>query len=241
MVNRFSQVAFVCVLVLVASGSIQAWRQIGGYDNLFDTTYGRLLVIKVLLVCGMVIGAAVSRAWVRDRAAARAAAMSLSPGPGAVAASPDRDAATLSVLRRSVGAEVALGVAVLAVTALLVNSVPGASASGPAGPFETQLHTDSYMVTVDVSPAAVGQNDVRLSVTDHGGAPLADEPEEVTATLRLPAQELGPIPVDLVAGGEGKYRAESTEFPFAGEWELDVVVRTSEFDEDQLQTTVPIT
>ncbi len=239
-VNSFSQVAFGCVLVLVISGTIQALRQVGGYDALFDTAYGRLLVIKVLLVCGMVIGAAVSRAWLRDRAAARSAAVSLSPGPGAVAASPNPSPATLSVLRWSVGAEVALGVAVLAVTALLVNAVPGASDSGPAGPFSTQLHTDSFMVTVDVAPAAVGQNDVLLSVTDHGGAPLADEPEEVTATLRLPAQELGPIPVDLVAEGEGRYRADDTEFPFAGEWDLNVVVRTSEFDQEQLETTVPI-
>jgi copper transport protein len=96
------------------------------------------------------------------------------------------------------------------------------------------------MVTVDVSPAATGQNDIVISVTDHGGQPLADEPDEVTATLRLPAQELGPIPVNLVPEGEGRYRAEDTEFPFAGEWDLNVVVRTSDFDQDQLETTVPI-
>jgi hypothetical protein len=44
-----------------------------------------------------------------------------------------------------------------------------------------------------------------------------------------------------VAEGEGSYRADNTEFPFAGEWDLNVVVRTSDFDQEQLETTVPIT
>lgn len=53
------------------------------------TSFGRLLVLKVALVAGMLVAAAVSRSWVRQRVAARTAALALSPGPGAVAASPD--------------------------------------------------------------------------------------------------------------------------------------------------------
>jgi hypothetical protein len=51
-VGRFSQVAFYAVVVIVTSGVIQGWRQVGTYDALFETAYGRLLVFKVLLVAG---------------------------------------------------------------------------------------------------------------------------------------------------------------------------------------------
>ncbi len=132
-VARFSPVAFGAVVAIVASGAIQGWRQVGGYDALLETNYGRLLVLKVTLVGGMLVAAAFSRSWVRDRAASRAATLALSPGPGAVAQSPDAGRARLSVLRQSVGAEVGLAVAVLAVTALLVNAVPGATDAGGGG------------------------------------------------------------------------------------------------------------
>ncbi|HKE77397.1 MAG TPA: copper resistance protein CopC [Acidimicrobiales bacterium] len=239
-VGLFSQVAFAAVGVIVVSGVIQALRQLGGWNNLFDTTYGRLLVVKVLVVAVMLVAAAFSRSWVRDRAAARTSSLALSPGPGAVAASPDRGATALSVLRWSVGAEVALGICVLAVTALLVNAVPGAEAgAGPAGgPFTTQVHGQTFMVTVDVAPTVVGQDDISLKVTDHGLNPI--QPEEVTASLSLPGKDLGAIPLKLTAGGTGEYRADGTDIPLAGNWDLHVVVRTTDIDEETVKTSVPI-
>ena len=150
------------MVVIVVTGAIQGWRQVGSYDALFDTAYGRLLVFKVLLVAGMLVAASFSRAWIRNRAVAGARAMALSPGPGAVAASADRGPASLGLLRRSVAAEVALAVGVLAVTAMLVNAVPGRSAgdTGSSGPFATQVHGETLMVQVGVDPVTVGQSDV---------------------------------------------------------------------------------
>ena len=70
-VDRFSQVAFGAVVAIVVSGVVQGWRQVGGDDALTETTYGRLLVVKVLLVAAMLVAAAFSRSWVRQRAGAR--------------------------------------------------------------------------------------------------------------------------------------------------------------------------
>lgn len=239
-VALFSPVAFAAVGVIVLSGVIQALRQVGSYDNLFDTTYGRLLVVKVLLFAVMLVGAAFSRSWLRERAAARTSSRALSPGPGAVAASPDRGAATLPVLRWSVAAEVGLGICVLAVTALLVNAVPGADAgAGPAGgPFTTQVHGQTFMVTVDVAPTVVGRDDISLRITDHGLHPI--QPEELTASLTLPGKGLGAIPLQLTPGGTGEYRADDTDIPLAGDWDLQVVVRTSDIDQETVKTSVPI-
>src|SRR6185436_15610158 len=41
--RRFSPIAFGAVAVIVASGVVQAYRQVGSLDALRDTDYGRLL------------------------------------------------------------------------------------------------------------------------------------------------------------------------------------------------------
>ena len=243
-VQAFSTVAFASVVAIVATGAIQGWRQLETLDALWDTDYGRLLIAKVALFGGMLGAAAFSRQWIRRRADATSRALALSPGPGAVAASPESGPARLGVLRRSVAAEVALAVGVLAVTAALVNAVPGQSSSPAAapagGPFATEVHGESVMVAIDVEPAGVGVSDLRFTVTDHGLNPLT--PEEVRASLTLPAQDLGPITLPVEPGAApGEYVAPGTEIPFAGDWELEVVVRTSDIDQDVLRVTVPVT
>ncbi|MFI0712572.1 copper resistance CopC/CopD family protein [Streptomyces inhibens] len=62
-VRRFSRIAFGSVVVLVATGIYQSWRQVGSWRALTDTTYGRLLLIKVGLVVVLVGIAWVSRRW----------------------------------------------------------------------------------------------------------------------------------------------------------------------------------
>jgi copper transport protein len=244
-VGAFSSVAFACVVAIVATGAIQGWRQLGSLDALFDTDYGRLLIVKVLIFGGMLVAAAFSRAWIRQRADVRARALALSPGPGAVAASPESGPGRLALLRRSVAAEVALAVGVLAVTAALVNAVPGEAASSDGGgaaggTFASEVHGDELMVAIEVEPAEVGTSDVTFTVTDHGLNPLT--PEEVRASLTLPAQDLGPITLPVEPGAApGEYVAPDTEIPFAGDWELEVVVRTSDIDQTVLQVTVPVT
>jgi putative copper export protein len=52
--QRFSSVALIAVGVLVASGSWLAWRHVGNVGELFSTTYGRFLLVKLLIVITMV-------------------------------------------------------------------------------------------------------------------------------------------------------------------------------------------
>ncbi|MFJ9129824.1 copper resistance CopC/CopD family protein [Streptomyces sp. NPDC102340] len=62
-VRRFSRVAFCSVLVLVATGLYQSWRQVGSWSALTGTTYGQLLMVKVGLVAVLVGVAWISRKW----------------------------------------------------------------------------------------------------------------------------------------------------------------------------------
>jgi copper transport protein len=239
---RFSDVAFGAVMVIVVSGVVQAWRQLGSWDALMDTSYGRLLLVKVGFFILMVAAAAASRSWVRQRARARMASLALSPGPGAVRASPS-GRAPLSVLRRSVAAEIGLAVAVLAVTAALVNAVPGATAvdEAPAatgGLFNTTIHGSLTAVQVTVDPAAVGPTEVEINVSAHDGSAI--DPEEVTASLTLPERDIGPLDLTLQRIGPGQYVAQGAQIPFSGTWELEVVARTTDIDQDRVIAEVPV-
>ncbi|MCC3775489.1 FixH family protein [Streptomyces sp. UNOB3_S3] len=62
-VARFSRTAFVSVCVLVATGLYQSWRQVGSWDALTGTEYGRWLLVKAALVVVMVGIALLSRRW----------------------------------------------------------------------------------------------------------------------------------------------------------------------------------
>lgn len=61
--RRFSRLAFGSVLVVVATGTYQSWRQLGSWSAFTDTRYGRLLLLKIALVALLVGVAWISRRW----------------------------------------------------------------------------------------------------------------------------------------------------------------------------------
>ncbi|WP_407551284.1 copper resistance protein CopC [Streptomyces sp. Pv4-95] len=91
-VRRFSRIAFGSVVVLVATGIYQSWRQVGSWDALTDTSYGRLLLLKAGLVVVLVGIAWTSRRWTARltelRTETAGAATSPAPGPSEGAAAP---------------------------------------------------------------------------------------------------------------------------------------------------------
>ena len=121
-----------------------------------------------------------------------------------------------------------------------MNAVPGETAESDAGggPFDTQLTEDDIVLTLDVDPAEVGPTAVHLYLNTPSGDPVV--PEEVTADLTLPAQDLGPLDLELVDYGQGHWSADSAEIPLAGDWQLEVLVRTSDVDQTRFETTVPV-
>ncbi len=219
-VGEFSAVAFVAVIAIVVSGTVQGWRQVGTISALSSTTYGRLLIAKVVLFALIMGGAYLSRQWV-GKASARKA---------------DTAAPTLGALRRSVGVEVVIAVVVLAVTALLVNTVPAEDADDPT--FSAEVHGELLFVRIEVEPAEAGPADIVVDTLDHGGNPVS--PVGVTASLSQPGLDIGPLPIELAEDGTGHWVAPATEIPFAGAWQLDVDVRISDFDQETLSASLPV-
>ncbi|MEU6300378.1 copper resistance CopC/CopD family protein [Streptomyces erythrochromogenes] len=62
-VGRFSTVAFAAVAVLVVTGTYQSWRQVGSWEAMYTTSYGRILAVKLAAVA-LVLGVGfLSRRW----------------------------------------------------------------------------------------------------------------------------------------------------------------------------------
>jgi copper transport protein len=128
-VPRFSSVAFTAMVVIVLTGTVQSWRQLGSLHALGDTAYGHLLVAKVAVFLLLIAVAGRSRVLVRRKLTARALVGAAAPHQHAGGAahpplSNDTDARSLWLLRRLVLAEIAIAVVVLAVTALLGIATP---------------------------------------------------------------------------------------------------------------------
>jgi copper transport protein len=237
----FSAYAFFSVVVVVATGVVQSLRQVGSVYALFHTVYGRTLLVKIGLVAVLMALAVVSRwlalgTWALPRPVRRSRGAGRVASEGETPVSDDRGGA-IQGLRRSVVAELAIALAVLAVTALLVNAVPARQAA--AQPFSRSFSTLGVQVNAIVAPARVGPgNQFHVYVLGRLGQPVAIP--ELDATISLPARGIGPLPIPLVVATLGHLRALDVTIPLAGDWTLTLTVRTTAIDEQVVTATLPV-
>ncbi|THA59316.1 copper resistance CopC/CopD family protein [Streptomyces sp. A1136] len=159
-------------------------------------------------------------------------------------------------LRRTVLAEAAVAVALLAVTTVLTSTEPGRTAEletgrGPSAatavpnrpvkitlPFDTGGPQGKGTVRLELAPGRVGANGLHLWAQNTDGQPL-DLPE-VKISFTLPAKEIGPLPVLPEHAASGHWSADGVQLPLAGEWRIDITVRTSDIDQTTVQKNVKI-
>jgi copper transport protein len=258
----WSRIAFAAVAALVVSGTVQAVREVASPTALFATTYGWVLVAKLLLVAVLLAAAGVSRVWVQQRLGVRAprrgtprrltahAFAAVGPGGGdEVEEAADlrgrlqADAATEHVpaLRRSVLVEFAVAAVVLALSAVLVGTPPARSAV--AQPVDVLLPLQSSAgpsgsVQISVDPARPGANTMHLYLFDDAGRPT--QPATITVSLTEASQGIGPLDVELAPAGPGHYVSDGMNIPGAGTWALDVSVRLDEFTATTARTDFPV-
>ena len=99
LVEAFSPIALACAAVVALTGAVSAWLHLGTVDALLTSTYGRTLLVKLAVVSLVAVTGAYNWRRVRPSIAAEGGARRL---------------------RRSSVAELAIGVLVLVVTAVLV-------------------------------------------------------------------------------------------------------------------------
>jgi copper transport protein len=232
---RFSRLALGAVTVLTATGVYQAWREIWPVPALWSTRYGQLLVAKVAVVGLIVAVAWASRAAVNRRYVTPVVhALSLAADTDTAGTDDDR---MVRGLRRSVGVELGLAAVVLALAAVLVSTAP-ARATYVAPVDRTVQLASGGSAKVEVTPAKVGANTVTVTVLDGQGKPV--DASQVTATVALPAEQLGPLPLTLARTATGTYGTAAASLPRPGTWELVVRVQKSEFDRDVAQVDVQV-
>ncbi|WP_413761256.1 copper resistance CopC/CopD family protein [Streptomyces sp. MMBL 11-3] len=153
-------------------------------------------------------------------------------------------------LRRSVLAEVVVGVAVLVVTTVLTGTQPGraeletaaaarsgagasADGGGPTAsttliPFDVGTPGGHGKVQIVLEPGRVGENRVEAVVIGPDGG-IATVPE-IRLSFTLRSQEIGPIDAGLTNQG-GYWGTQSVNLPLAGTWTMKVTIRTSDIDQ----------
>jgi len=153
-----------------------------------------------------------------------------------------RAAVTLSKLRWSVAAEALIASAVLAVTAVLVNTPTARETftrpASAAVAFSTGGPGGRGNVSVTLTPAVLGPNQVRVSVTGSAGRPYS--PEQIEAALLLPARHLGPLSVPLSQDGPGRYASGPITVTITGQWQLHITIRSDAFDETTVVLPVAV-
>jgi copper transport protein len=222
LVLRFSQLATVAIMAVAVGGAVLTWVEVRSWRALTTTTYGSLVIAKV---AGLAVLVAVG-AFNHYR---------LVPS---LRREVTTTSATWARLRRTVRAEIAVLVGVLAVTAVLTGTTPGRSAVTPSlFSASVELGQGSLYVTVD--PPHVGYTAVHLYLLDASGRPAA-RPDDLTATLSLPTAQIGPLDLRLVEAGTGHYQVDGADLVVPGRWQLTVNARRGDFDLDTATVEVPV-
>ncbi len=218
-VPAFSSVAVVAVAAVLTAGVVNGYLEVGSWHGLWETTYGRVLLLKVGLVLPVLaLGAFNNRVSVPRL----------------------RNGAASVVERRrflqSAVVELALLTAVVGVTAVLVAEPPARGRQSAAGPVSVDTRVGPFDLNLVVDPAIAGRNEIHLYLLDREGQPATVAEARILASL--PSASIGPLHLKSTSAGPGHYIVTGASFPIAGVWKLRVEVRRGDFD--QWSTTVPV-
>jgi copper transport protein len=229
-VERFSSIAMLAVATVVVSGAVQGLRQVGSLDALTATSYGKLLIWKLIAVAGVLAVAAVARRATHGRLSLTSPLVGASVGAAAADDGFDRPR-----LRRAVSIEVVLAAAVVVVTSLLMAANPSQAVA--SAPFSSTLTSNGYLATITVAPGRVGSNEVHVYLSSPNSS--LDQPDAVSVTIQDPARDVNPITIDVTKAGAGHVISNAASFPYAATWRLVVTARYG-FDEVKFTADVKV-
>ncbi len=223
---HFSPLALACVTVILLTGIGQAYAYVRHLDSLFDTAYGRAVLIKFVLLAAALIPLGAYNRY------------SSVPRLQRIAAGGEAPARSGLLLRRALRGEVALIVVVLSVTAALAGYPPPTSAQ--SGPFSDSAALGPAELELTVDPARVGSNQIHLYLFDTKSGTQFTRLKELKVSTTLPEESIGPLPLEPQRSGPGHYTVQGALLSVSGDWELEVTMRVSAFDQYTAEVEVPI-
>ena len=209
-VRRFSTLAGVALAVVVVSGLLRSWNELGlgWWLHPFRDDYSTTLALKVAIVIPLVGLGALNR----YRNVPRCGSAGTQP------------------MLRTVGGELALAAAVLLATGVLTGLPPKPNEE-PAGPGARPLvvtgadFATTTRVRLEISPGTVGPNTFVADVTDYDSGEPVDA-RRVSLTFDLPDQPDVRSTLRLEPG-DGSWRGQGTALAQPGTWTVTVLVEGS--------------
>jgi copper transport protein len=216
-IRRFSRMAGIALSAVVVTGVSRELSEVGGptqWRRLFDTSFGVALLIKVGLI-GVLVSLGAFNRYVNV--------------PGVT-----RGTRPTATLRRTVGAELMLAVAILGVTSVLTQLPPAksvANATRRSVPQQVVVTGHDFATSVRVrlviTPGAVGPNTFSALVSDYDtGRPV--DATRVSLSFGLHGRaDLGTPVLDLTRVRPGLWATSGTVISMDGRWDVSTLVQSS--------------
>ena len=192
--KRFSQMATWSMPVVVVTGVVQGLHLLGGISTITETTFGKLLLVKTLLVVGVVVFGSKARGKLQLDG--------------------------FSSIAKIIRWESTLVVLILAVTSLMVAQSPNAKPAIPISYSATKVQ-NGIVAELSVVPAVVGTAEVHVILTPPGGS--LTPAKSVTVQFDLPSRNIPAIPVSMTEIGPNHWIG-IVQFPFSGAWNMNTRV-----------------
>jgi copper transport protein len=209
--RRFSRTIPPFVAILVAAGTVLAVVQVGQPAALVDTAYGKVFLVKLVLLAGLFLLVGVNRWSLTAKVEAG-------------------DAAAARRMVRVIGVETMAAVAIFAAAAAWrFTPPPRVLAAEAALPATIELRSDKATVVLWVGPARVGPVDVVANVLSAEYGPL--EPRQVSVSFSNPGAGIEPFERRMARGaGMADWHAAAVTLPLPGLWRVRVDVLISDFE-----------
>lgn len=211
--RRFSALAVPLVALLVLTGATLAVVQVRTPAALVGTAYGRLLLLKLAAVA-VLIGLAGLNRWRLTPAIERG------------------ETGATRRLRRSVAAEIVLGLAILGIASGFRLTPPPRATAAAASNAYVHLHGSTVMADVTLQPGRPGANRVEIVLTSPEGG--AVDPLEVRIAFADPGRGIEPIRLDATRDGPD-WSAGPVTLPVGGHWTVRLDVLVSDFAKEAIE------
>ncbi len=226
LLTRYSLSAQIAVFVLALTGLFGSFVQLPDAPSLFTTTYGRVLLIKLIIVAAIL-----ALAYFNNRAVKRA--------QDTVA-----NTSALSRFTRRVAAEAGMAALLFISVAVLVqtptpNLPPPSAPAAPSLPFNEMAYDGDLAFHLQITPNQVGHNRYWVHLS-HPDSSDIGEVQLVRLFFSHESGEMGQSRLDLAGLGEDAFAAEGAFLNRDGEWNLSVYVRRRGMNDALAEIAVPV-
>lgn len=223
MVARFSNMARVCVAILIISGVYAAWLHVGSLNALFTTAYGQALVVKLVLFLPLLASAAINLVFTHR---------GLQAGHNIWS----------KRLRYLVTVEVALTVAILLAVGVMTAIVPARTAAAErdmanAAPitadntFFQMAYDSDVMIHFTIEPGVVGENIFTVDLYDLVSGNQITDASLIRIRFDNDDPTVGESELRIEALTGGRYTVSGANLSASGTWRVRLTIqRPNQFD-----------